>query len=56
MNTIKRNEELHAYYQKHSRTYKLKNMHKKSVKPLNLTNQHFGMLTNVTIGYRKKVT
>jgi len=28
-----KNEALHAYYQKHSRTYKLKNMHKKSVKP-----------------------
>lgn len=33
MNTIKRNEELHAYYQQHSRTYKLKNTHKKSVMP-----------------------
>ena len=32
-NTIKRNEELHSYYQKHSRTYKVKNMSKKSVMP-----------------------
>lgn len=33
MNTIKRNEELHAYYKQHSRTYKVKNTRKKSVKP-----------------------
>lgn len=33
--TSKRNEELHAYYQQHSRTYKVKNTHKKSVKPSN---------------------
>ncbi|MEY9973490.1 hypothetical protein ABH966_003890 [Lysinibacillus sp. RC46] len=33
MNTIKRNEELHAYYQQYSRTYKVKNTHKKSVMP-----------------------
>ncbi len=32
-NTIKRNEELHSYYQKHSRTYKVKNTHKKPVMP-----------------------
>ena len=32
-NTIKRNEELHSYYQKHSRTYKVKNMRKKPVMP-----------------------
>lgn len=29
MNTIKRNEELHAYYKQHSRTYKVKNTRKK---------------------------
>lgn len=28
MNTIKRNEKLHAYYQQHSRTYKVKNTRK----------------------------
>lgn len=33
MNTIKRNEKLHAYYQQHSRTYKLKNTRKRSVMP-----------------------
>ncbi|WP_342504245.1 hypothetical protein [Lysinibacillus sp. FSL L8-0126] len=33
MNTIKRNEKLHAYYQQHSRTYKVKNTRKKSVMP-----------------------
>lgn len=32
MNTIKRNEELHAYYQQHSRTYKVKNARKKPEK------------------------
>lgn len=32
-NTIKRNEELHSYYQKHSRTYKIKNTRKKPVIP-----------------------
>lgn len=32
-NTIKRNEELHSYYQKHSRTYKVKNTRKKHVMP-----------------------
>lgn len=32
-NTIKRNEELHSYYQKHSRTYKVKNTRKKPVIP-----------------------
>ncbi len=32
-NTIKRNEELHSYYQKHSRTYKVNNTHKKPVTP-----------------------
>ncbi|MEY9976239.1 hypothetical protein [Lysinibacillus sp. RC79] len=33
MNTIKRNEELHAYYKQHSRTYKVKNTRKKPVLP-----------------------
>lgn len=33
MNTIKRNEDLHAYYKQHSRTYKVKHTRKKSVKP-----------------------
>ncbi|MBQ0140251.1 MAG: hypothetical protein KBT36_13275 [Kurthia sp.] len=33
MNTIKRNEELHAYYKQHSRSYKVKNARKKPVKP-----------------------
>ena len=32
-NTIKRNEELHSYYQKHSRTYKVKITRKKPVIP-----------------------
>ncbi|MGE6517456.1 hypothetical protein [Lysinibacillus sphaericus] len=32
-NTIKRNDELHTYYQKHSRTYKVKNTRKKPVMP-----------------------
>ena len=32
-NTIKRNEELHSYYQKRSRTYKVKNTRKKPVMP-----------------------
>jgi len=32
-NTIKRNEELHSYYQKHSKTYKVSNTRKKPVKP-----------------------
>src|SRR5690625_4556922 len=32
-NTIKRNEELHSYYQKHSRTYKVNNKRKKPVIP-----------------------
>lgn len=32
-NTIKRNEELHSYYQKYSRTYKVKNTRKKPVIP-----------------------
>ena len=31
MNTIKRNEDLHAYYKQHSRTYKVKHTRKKSV-------------------------
>ncbi|MGY3186903.1 hypothetical protein [Lysinibacillus sp. TE18511] len=33
VNTIKRNEELHAYYKQHSRTYKVKNTRKKPVLP-----------------------
>lgn len=33
MNTIKRNEELYAYYKQHSRTYKMKNTRKKPEKP-----------------------
>lgn len=32
-NTIKRNGELHSYYQKHSRTYKVKNTRKNPVIP-----------------------
>lgn len=35
-NTIKRNEELHSYYQQHSRTYKVKNTRKKPVMPTEL--------------------
>ncbi|MEY9976994.1 hypothetical protein [Lysinibacillus sp. RC79] len=33
-NTIKRNDDLYAYYQKHSRTFKIKKMRKKPVPPL----------------------
>lgn len=33
LNTIKCNEELHSYYRKHSRTYKVKNTRKKPVTP-----------------------
>jgi hypothetical protein len=33
LSTFTRNEGLHSYYQKHSRTYKVKNTHKKPVMP-----------------------
>jgi|GEM_PF-2140429 len=32
-NTIKRNNELHTYYQKHSKTYKVNKVRKKTVEP-----------------------